>query len=169
MPGKLSYFPVSGRAEPIRALCWLAKHEFEDHHVDPMSWATEKINYPLESMPIWEEDGITYCQSAAILRMLGIRFGYYSTDPQTMWEIDSLLDLIEENMDAAWVPARTAIMQQESSEEERNNWAGFFDKILPILEGRLAQHPGKSYIAGTDRLTIADLKIYSCFIAIFEI
>ncbi len=121
MPGKLSYFPVGGRAEPIRALCWLAKHEFEDNMVDPMSWASVKDNgtYPMQSMPIWEEDGVTYCQSSAILRMLGIRFGYYSTDPNTMWEIDSLIDMIEDNMEGVAKPARSMLMQQPVSEEDR--------------------------------------------------
>ncbi len=32
-------------------------------------------------MPVWEEDGYKMVQSNSILRMLGIRYGYYTTDP----------------------------------------------------------------------------------------
>ena len=47
-------------------------------------------------MPVWEEDGFKMCQSSAILRMLGIRNGYYSQDPMTCWAIDSLVDFAED-------------------------------------------------------------------------
>ena len=40
--------------------------------------------------------------------------------------------------------------------------------MIPFLNARLEQH-GKRYIAGTDSLTIADLKVYQTFIAQFEI
>ena len=40
---------------------------------------------PLGSMPVWEEDGFIMCQSNSILRVLGIRLGYYADDPMTCW------------------------------------------------------------------------------------
>ena len=50
---------------------------------------------PLGSMPVWEEDGFKMCQSSAILRMLGIRLGYYSDDPMICFAIDSIVDFME--------------------------------------------------------------------------
>ena len=47
-------------------------------------------------MPVWEEDGFKLAQSSAIMRMLGIRHGYYSDDPLTCWAIDSLVDFMED-------------------------------------------------------------------------
>ena len=97
MPGKLTYFGLAARGECIRALCFLANHEFEDNKVTPEQFGAMKESLPLGSLPVWEEDGNTICQSSAILRMLGIRLGYYSKDPNTMWAIDSLIDFMEDN------------------------------------------------------------------------
>ena len=36
-------------------------------------------------MPVWQEDGFMMCQSSAIMRMLGIRLGYYTEDPIQAW------------------------------------------------------------------------------------
>ena len=87
MPGKLIYFDLGGRAEGIRALLAHAGFEYEDDRVGFEAFAAQKAAgaYPLGSLPVWEEDGSKTCQSSAILRMLGIRLGYYSNDPQVAW------------------------------------------------------------------------------------
>ena len=80
MPGKLIYFNLGARGELIRAICYLAKHEYDDHRVEFADLGELKPNLPLGSLPVWEEDGVQFCQSNAILRMLGIRFDMYSKD-----------------------------------------------------------------------------------------
>lgn len=52
--------------------------------------------FPLGSVPIWVEDGFKLTQSNAILRTLAIRLGYYCEDPLIAWNIDSLLDYIND-------------------------------------------------------------------------
>jgi len=96
MPGKLTYFGLGARAEPIRAMCYFANHEYEDNRISFDDFPALKESLPLGSLPIWEEDDVTYAQSSAILRMLGIRFGFYSSDANTAWEIDSLIDFMED-------------------------------------------------------------------------
>ena len=61
-------------------------------------------------MPVWEEDGICMPQSNAILRMLGIRLGYYTEDPMTAWAIDSILDFIEDHMGKLVAYIQPAVM-----------------------------------------------------------
>ena len=112
------------------------------------------------SMPVWEEDGVKVCQSSAILRMLGIRLGYYSEDAMTIWAIDSLVDFAEDNQGkfGTWVLPTTQGAQIDMSKEAE--WlAGGYGKVIPIYEKRLAAH-GKRFLAGTDRPTIADFKAF---------
>ena len=42
-------------------------------------------------------------------------------------------------------------------------FANFWDKVIPVLEARLAEH-GKKFLAGTDRPTIADFKAFQTVI-----
>ena len=97
MPGKLYYFDLGGRAEGIRALLGHANYKYDDARQDFASFAQLKQvgKLPLGSMPVWEEDGFIMCQSSSILRMLGIRLGYYSDDPMVCFQIDSIVDFCE--------------------------------------------------------------------------
>ena len=78
MSGKLTYFDLGARAEPIRALCYIAHFNYQDERVSQSEFAGLKSSLPLGQLPIWSEDGMVICQSTAILRMLGIRLGFYS-------------------------------------------------------------------------------------------
>ena len=115
-------------------------------------------------MPVWEEDGVKYVQSSSILRMLGVRLGYYSEDPMTCWAIDSIVDFVEDLQPkyAGYIfPVTTGAQLSEDASE----WfSGYWDKVIPIIEKRLAGH-GKTFIAGTDRPTIADFKAFQTVIS----
>ena len=87
MPGKLIYFEAGGRAEGIRALLAHANFDYVDERLSFPDFGAKKAAgvFPLGSVPVWEEDGVMHPQCSAILRMLGIRLGYYSEDPATCW------------------------------------------------------------------------------------
>jgi len=87
MPGKLYYFDLCGRAEGIRMMLAHANFQYEDARTEMSTFGELKASgfFPLGSMPVWEEDGFKMCQSSAIIRMLGIRLGYYHDDPMTCW------------------------------------------------------------------------------------
>ena len=82
---KLYYFDMGGRAESIRGLLGHAQVDYEDVRLTGQPWKDLQPTLPFGSMPVWEEDGFKMCQSSAILRMLGIRHGYYSEDPMICW------------------------------------------------------------------------------------
>ena len=112
-------------------------------------------------MPVWNEDGFTMCQSSAILRMLGMRYGYYSEDAMECWAIDSMVDFAEGLLPKCngWIfPAVTGGEIDLSKEDA---WfANYWDVLIPVVEARLSEH-GKKFIAGTDRPTIADFKCFA--------
>ena len=162
MPGALSYFDLGGRAEAIRALLGHARFQYEDNRMTFEQFGAKKQSgeLPLGSAPIWVEDGFTMCQSSAILRMLGIRLGYYTDDPMTAWNIDSIVDFVEDNRsghDNFFNPVLGGGAPQESEGDNLVN--GWCMKVFPVIERRLAAH-GKTFIAGTDRPTIADFKAF---------
>ena len=168
MPGKLTYFGLGVRAEPIRALLHFANHEFEDNRISNDDFPALKETLPLGSLPIWEEDGVTFAQSTDILRMLGIRHGMYTTDPNTAWEIDSLLDFMEENYNDMIGLSFKMMVGQPVDGEDKQKFLNYFDKMIPFLNARLEGHSQK-WIAGTDYFTIADLKVYQGIIMLLEI
>lgn len=162
MPGTLQYFDLGGRAEAIRALLGHARFQYEDVRMSFEQFGAKKQSgeLPLGSAPVWIEDGHTVCQSSAILRMLGIRLGYYTDDPMTAWAIDSLVDFVEDNRgghDRFFDPVLGGGTPDESQGDTFVN--NYWNKVLPIVERRLTAH-GKNFLAGTDRPTIADFKAF---------
>ena len=115
-------------------------------------------------LPQWEEDGFTMCQGNSIMRMLAIRFGYYSEDPDTCYNIDSLMDFHEDILGKFGGYIFPAVMGKGEpgsgsvSREQHMNL--FWDKQIGVLEGRLSGH-GKPFVAGTDRPTCADFKLFA--------
>ena len=130
MPGKLYYFQLNGRSGAIRCMLDHANFQYEDERFafpefGPMKEANP-TQFPLGSAPIWEEDGFTMCQSSAILRALGIRLGYYSEDPMTCWQIDSILDFLEGNH-MKWASPLLAILFGKEFADEDGAWHGHWD------------------------------------------
>ena len=161
VPGKLTYFDFGGRAEPIRMMLAHAGVEYEDHRIQVADWGPMKEAKFAEmgGLPVWTEDGVQICQSNAILRMLGMRHGYYTQDPLTAGRIDSLCDWIEDFCEQGYkyIFAQVGVMPPEKGEPEVI--LGYYDRKLPLIEARLAAS-GKPYVGGTDAPTIADFKVF---------
>ena len=111
-------------------------------------------------MPVWEEEGAVYPQCSAILRMIGIRCGYYSEDPMACWAIDSLVDYIEDhtNKFAAYL---FPVTKGEQVSDDASGWfSDYWEKVMPLIEKRMAEH-GKPFVGGTDSPSIADFKAFA--------
>lgn len=114
----------------------------------------------MNALPVWDEDGFKMCQSSAILRMLGIRLGYYSEAPMTIYAIDSMIDFVEDHQVKFTKYIIPVTQGQKITEEGSQEWfEGYWDKVIPIIDARLADH-GEKFIAGTKRPTIADFKAF---------
>ena len=99
--------------------------------------------------------------------MLGVRFGYYTTDPATAWEIDSLLDYFEENLNDILGAVGRTVFGAEKKDSDDADVLAYFDKMISFLNERLERH-GQEYIGGTNNLTIADLKVMQGITLILE-
>ena len=89
----LHYFPLLGRGENIRLLLAHANVKYEDHQVSFADWPKVKETMPGGGMPCLEtKDGMKMGESLAILRFLGLTYGYYPEDPHDAWACDSIID-----------------------------------------------------------------------------
>lgn len=89
---KLRYFNIKGLAEPIRFVLAYAGQDYEDIRVSQEDWPAIKPTTPFGHMPILEVDGLVACQSIAILRYLGKRFGLTGSNDWEELLVDSVGD-----------------------------------------------------------------------------
>ena len=165
MPGTLVYFDVNGRGEAIRAMLSHAGHQYNDERIGFADFPAIKNSgrFPLCTMPIWEENGFTVSTSNGVLRALGVRLGYYSEDPKTAYAIDSMLDYAEDRMNDFNSYLFPGVLGNPLTDEEGKKWAEetYWRKCIAQVGKRLQSH-GKPFVAGTDRPTVADFKLFAC-------
>ena len=164
---KLHYFPGYGRAEACRMLLAHAKVPYENVHHTFESLPEFKTTGVLEfgQLPALEIDGKFYAQSIAILRFLGIKYGYYPEDAFEGWRVDSIIDSIQDLLSAYYKAAFAA-----NEEEKKTNFGSFLEGTLPkwlaCIEKRLKGNSSQKFISG-EKMTIADFALaniaYSSF------
>ena len=156
---KLHYFPIPGRAEPIRLACAIGKIEYTEVNIAFPDWPVKKASMPFGAVPVWEEEGKPLLpQSNAILRYVGRRAGLYPADA---WEgacVDALLDAIEE-VSSALGPS----MREKDEAKKLAMRAELAANVLPMwfgnVEKYLCAQNSEGWAVGSS-LSIADLKIY---------
>ena len=181
----LIYFEaVGGRGEPICLVLRLANVDYEyetfglaDFGNPDSAYLTRKVAGEFGSfavsgggfLPVYKENGKTYFETNAILRMLGARHGFYSTDPDTMWEIDICMEKTEQvfshggsaehshycmaNIGKAAEPPQG----DGPTEEQTAACFAMYEEFCNWGEAQLTKH-GKEFLAGTDGPTVADFR-----------
>ncbi len=139
---KVHYFDGYGRAEALRMLLTHAKVAFENvnYGEGANSWPEAKASGKFEfgQLPVLEgPSGNLYAQSAATLRYLGIKYGYYPvSDAELAWRIDSTLDSQEDVVQAYYKHAFNP--NEEAKNEGLKN---FYANVLPgwfkVLDKRI--------------------------------
>ncbi|KAG7401930.1 hypothetical protein PHYBOEH_009510 [Phytophthora boehmeriae] len=158
---KLTYFPVPGRAEPIRLALFISGIDFEDERVSFDEVGDLLPNMPFNTLPVLEVDGEVISQSMAILRYVGGLSGLYpTTNVLSAHRVDEIFSLIDEMFNFPDWRAATREQDPGKQMERREALAkGVIPKTLDFVEKRLADFNGK-YAVGAD-LTVADLAVYA--------
>lgn len=165
---KVHYFPGYGRAEAVRMLLAHAKVPFENvnYTFESLPAAKESGNLEFGQLPVLEMDGKFYAQSFSIVRMLGIKYGYYSEDAYTAWRIDSTIDSIGDLLNA-YYKAAFARDEEEKKALFKTFYETTFTKWLTVIDKRVKENTSQKYIVG-DKITIADFTLaalaYSTFL-----
>ena len=154
---KVYYFPIYGRGESIRMMLTHAKQPFDDVKIQMGDWPKYKGDtamFEFGQMPMVElETGQRITQTKAIVRALGQRFGYYTSNPKEAWLIDSTMDFVNDES------PKFAALLFASPDKKTEMLFEVLTKTLPnflaTVEKRLA---GKKFICG-ERITCADFML----------
>ena len=157
---KVHYFNGYGRGEAIRMALSHAKAPFENVFYgfgEDLAKLKASGNLEFGQVPVLEVDGKFLSQSIAILRYVGIKYGYYPTDnAEVSWAIDSTVDSLVDVMNAFY----KAAFADEASKPEL--FKTYFGTTLPAwltaINKRLLANSSKHFIVG-DKITIADFAI----------
>lgn len=157
---KLTYFPVPGRAEPIRLALFMAGISFEDVQVTHEQLESLKPGLPFQCVPVLEVNGEVVSQSLAILRYVGSLSGLYPTaSPVDATRVDEVFALIDELYNAPTFSASLHASDPAKKEELGAAAASSeIPKSLGFLDKRVSDFNAK-YATGTT-LSVADLAIY---------
>ena len=101
-----------------------------------------------------EHDGKTYSQTMSILRYLGNLHGYYPTNAEDAYKVDSFIDGLVDFM-MAFVKAKNETDEEKKKELMKQVMTETLPKYLAVFESRLKSNTSQHYLVG-DKLTIAD-------------
>ena len=157
---KVVYFPLPGRAEPIRLAAHVGGLQIEDQHVDGAAWGELKAKEKLGPMqlPLLYVDGEAVGQSGAQQRYIGRLAGLYPEDARAALTVDEITEYVGE----VFTPIGKTFGIKDEDEKKKARAelvaeGGDVHKWLVYIDGRLA---GKKYAVG-DSLTMADIQIFS--------
>ena len=167
---RLVYFPVPGRAEACRVALAFSGLEWEDVEVTGVRFEIMKNDgeLPWDMLPILQTPEGTIAESSAILRFVGQDVGLVPEDRFQSAKVDEFID--------GMGPLATALNTTFgiSDEDERIRLRkelfspqGAGTKNLALLQRKVSQSD-TGWAAGTDEMTIADLKLFTELFALFS-
>ena len=167
---RLHYFDIWGRAEMIRILLHHAKVEYENVIIDGegLNKLRAEGAVEFEQIPMLEIGDKKYVQSTAILRLLGRKYGYYPSDVEEAYWIDSFMDSIEDTL-KKFLQVKYEKDELEKTSKGADLIGVYLPKWLGAIEKRLADNAAKGnskHLVG-DKYTIADFVLGSFINSIF--
>ncbi|GMS90438.1 hypothetical protein PENTCL1PPCAC_12613, partial [Pristionchus entomophagus] len=161
---KLTYFNISGRADPIRIIFALADVPYADIRAPMKDWPTLKPNTPLGTLPVLSVDGVEFGQSLTILRYLAHKFGYSGPSPLSSAIADSLADQMSDFMTTIfpWHACNVGFIPGDKAALYKSVFIPARDKNFPFFEKALKMS-STGWLASTPSLTHADILV-GCYI-----
>ena len=161
------YFAGYGRAEAIRMLLAHSGTAYEEKNYTfadmPELRASGKLEFG--QLPALERDGKMYVQSTAVIRGLGIHFGYYPEDPYHAYLVDSAVDAVGDLL-AAFYKGAFAPTEEAKTQAFSDLTNSVLPRFFGAFEKRLESNQSGFFVG--DKISIADFVIgamaYSSFL-----
>ncbi|KAL7668608.1 hypothetical protein ACOME3_009304 [Neoechinorhynchus agilis] len=159
------YFDFPGRAEVIRLTLSALGQEFKDVRLSHDEWVQKyKSQMPLNKVPILKVNNDILFETSAIIRYLGAKHGISGNTDIDAARCDAVVFVVDEYIGKF-------LGAVFSSQEGRKERALTFTKNeLPNLDAslqKIAGLYGKNGHIITDKLTYADLYIYSFYCLVY--
>jgi len=167
---RLVYFPTPGRAEAIRIALSLSGEEWEDVTVDGLGYSKMRDNgdLPWNMLPILQTPDGTIAESSSILRFVGYLSGFIPEKAFQRAKADEFIDAMEplsKALDSTFgisdLDERIRIRKEVFGPE------GDGTKNLELLEKKISESK-TGWAAGTDEISIADLKLFTGLFGLFS-
>ena len=167
---QLVYFPAPGRAEAIRIALELSSMEWEDVSVDGAGFQVMKENgeLPWDMLPVLITPEGTIAESSAILRFVGQAAGLVPDDPYQRAKADEFIDgmgPLAQVLDPTFgIPE---IEERVRLRKALFEPGGGGARNLELLQRKVSQSQ-TGWAAGTDDMSIADLKLFTGLFGLFS-
>lgn len=160
---KLTYFPISGRAFPIRVCMKAAGLPFEDERLPGPAWRERKaagcpgMDVPLGQLPVMAlPSGESFCQSIALARFAAKKSGLYPVDDDVAaLRVDEVVDTLNDVMVSAPMGGTP-----EELKAKREAWTASSARFLAYFERRLGEVAASGPFFLGAKLSVADLWLY---------
>ena len=167
---RLVYFGVPGRAEASRVALSLSGLEWEDIQVNGVRFEIMKNSgeLPWDMLPVLQTPEGTIAESSAILRFAGKAADLVPSDPYQAAKVDEFIDgmlpfvgLLDDTYRISDVEERIHIRKKLFLPDGRGT------RSLAMLERKISQSKS-GWAAGTDEMSIADLKLFTELFGLFS-
>nr|XP_033776865.1 glutathione S-transferase P 1-like [Geotrypetes seraphini] len=157
MPGYvITYFPLRGRAEPIRLLLADQGVEWKEEVLSEKKWKAGEVGLKKTTvfgqLPQFQDGDFVLFQSNTILRYLGRKYGLYGSNDKEA----ALIDMVNDGVEDLRMKYAGAVVQHELGPEkyieELPNHLGPFERLLS------QNSKGGGFIAG-NKISYADFSL----------
>lgn len=122
----ITYFPIRGRAEPIRLLLEDMGVPYRNEAIDIPEWRKRKVETPFGRLPLYREGDYEIAESNAIMRFLARRYDLYGKNENEAVLCDILQEVLHDGVEQF-----ATLMWNRNFSEEQD---GFIEKRLtPML------------------------------------
>ncbi len=167
---RLVYFPSPGRAEAIRIALSLSGAVWEDVSIDGARFQSMKEagQLPWGMVPVLQTPDGAIAESSAILRYAGRMAGLVPEDPYQCAKADEFIDGMEplsKALDSTF--GISDVDERIRLRKEVFGPSGKGSRNLLLLERKVTESE-TGWAAGTDDMSIADLKLFAGLFGLFS-
>jgi len=163
----LKYFPIAGRAEPIRLALLLGQFRYHDERIQGEDWETKyQKQTPWGQVPVLQVGQKHIAQTKAILRFIGKLTKHegkpmYPKDPMVAARVDEIMDAFDD----LWIILAPTfrIENQEQKEEARRELFGTGGQASEKVEKfeKILSDSTNGFVVPEAGFSLADLMYFS--------